>query len=446
MQDNGKIEIDLLISGGIVLQMNGDKPIIDGGVAIKDDKILSVGKETDLSLKFKAKKILNMSDHIVMPGLINTHTHAAMSLLKGLADDLPLMEWLSKYIFPAEASLMSPDFVYTGTLLTGMSMIRSGTTTLADGYFFEDAAAKAISELGMRGIMAQGILDFPNPQYQNPKEGLKKVLDFIQKWKGSEIIRPALLCHSTYTCSPDTLIRALQLSLDTDVLYMIHLSETKDEVDQIRQRYGTTPVRHLEKLGAMGPHMLAVHCVWLDDEEIQIIAKHGVKVAHCAESNMKLAAGIAPVPGLLKAGVTVGIGTDGCASNNNQDMFQEMDVAAKLHKVALFDPTVMDACTVLEMATIQAAKALGLEDKIGSLEPGKKADVICLDLNQPHLVPLYNIPSQIVYAASGLDVDTVIIDGQILLQNRCFTRCDPQEIINKSKTWGETISKKSPSR
>jgi len=223
---------------------------------------------------------------------------------------------------------------------------------------------------------------------------------------------------------------------------MIHLSETADEVSQVKERYGTTPVRHLERLGILGPHVLAVHCVWLDDEEIRIMAEHQVKVAHCAESNMKLAAGIAPIPKLLQAGVTVGIGTDGCASNNNLDMFQEMDTAAKLHKVATSDPTVMDAQTTLEMATIRAAKALGLENEIGSLEPGKKADIICLDLNQPHLTPLYNIPSQVVYAASGLDVDTVIINGQILLQDRCFIQCDPRDILREAKKWVTKISAK----
>ena len=431
----------ILIQGGKILTMSPDFGIIeDGYIICKGDRISDMGPCPCPYSNISEMDIIHAEEMLVMPGLINTHTHAPMSLMAGVADDLPLMEWLNHYIFPLEAGLMSPDFVYQGSLLAGLSMIRTGTTTVADGYFFETHAVKAINELGMRGVMAQGIIDFPNPHYPNPHAGFQAIADFIQEWQGSALITPALFCHSPYTCSPETLTQALSLAEEKGVLYMTHLSETGDEVEQIKQRYGTTPVRHLERLGILGPHLLAVHCVCLDDEEIRILAEHQVKVAHCPESNMKLAAGIAPVPGLLEAGVTVGLGTDGCASNNNLDMFQEMDMAAKLHKVATLDPTVMDAQTTLEMATIRAARALGIEDEVGSLEPGKKADIICLDLNQPHLTPLYHIPSQIVYAASGLDVDTVIINGEIRLQNRCFTKCDPREILREVKKWGERIS------
>jgi len=431
----------LLIHGGTILTMSPAWGTIEQGyIVCKEGMITALGRGPCTLPESPETERINAAGKLVLPGLINTHTHAPMSLFRGIADDLPLMEWLNRYIFPLETRLMSPDFVYVGTLLAGLSMVRSGTTTVGDGYFFEHDAARALRDLGIRGVMAQGVIDFPNPQYQTPQEGFERIGEFINHWSGSQIIRPALFCHSPYTCSPESLVHAHRMSLDTGVPYMIHLAETHDEVEQIRRRYGTTPVRHLERLGILGPQMLAVHCVWLDEEEIRILAAHQVKIAHCPESNMKLAAGIAPIPALLRAGVTVGLGTDGCASNNNLDMFQEMDMAAKLHKVATGDPTVMDAPTVLAMATTEAARALGLADEIGSLEPGKRADIICLDLNQPHLTPMYNIPSQLVYAASGLDVDTVIVNGEILLCDRRFTRCDPGEIMDEAKRWAGTIA------
>jgi len=439
MRNPEKTQADLMITGDFLLPMDGQDPLNDAGVVVKGDRILAVGKRSDLCSKYESEKILDMPGHLIMPGLINTHTHAAMSLFRGLADDLPLMDWLSHYIFPAEKRIDS-RLVDLGTRLACLEMIRTGTTTFKDMYLYEESVAEAAAQMGMRGVVGEVLYDFPSPNYGPPEAGLSYARKMIEKWKGHSLVRVAVEPHSPYTCSPDLLEKANEIAVKERCLLVIHLSETRDEVEQIKQRYGTTPVRHLERLGILGPHLLAVHCVCLDDEEIRILAEHQVKVAHCPESNMKLAAGIAPVPGLLEAGVTVGLGTDGCASNNNLDMFQEMDMAAKLHKVATLDPTVMDAQTTLEMATIRAARALGIEDEVGSLEPGKKADIICLDLNQPHLTPLYHIPSQIVYAASGLDVDTVIINGEIRLQNRCFTQCDPREILREVKKWGERIS------
>ena len=445
MQNPEKTKADLMIMGDFLLPMDGQNPLKDAGIVVKGDRILAVGTQSDLSSEYEAEKTLNMPGHLIMPGLINTHTHAAMSLFRGLADDLPLMDWLNHYIFPAEKRIDS-RLVDLGTRLACLEMIRTGSTTFKDMYLYEEAVAEAVAQMGMRGLLGEVLYDFPSPNYGPPEAGLSYARQMIKKWKGHSLIRVAVEPHSPYTCSPDLLERANEIAVKEGCLLVIHLSETREEVEQIRKRYGTTPVRHLERLGILGPHLLAVHCVCLDDEEIRILAEHQVKVAHCPESNMKLAAGISPVPRLLEAGVTVGLGTDGCASNNNLDMFQEMDMAAKLHKVATLDPTVMDAQTTLEMATIRAAKALGLEDEVGSLEPGKKADIICLDLNQPHLTPLYHIPSQIVYAASGLDVDTVIINGEIRLQNRCFTRCAPREILREVKKWGERISKKIPQK
>ncbi|MGA1795793.1 MAG: amidohydrolase [bacterium] len=434
----GSSHADLLITGGIVLPMNGRPPISEGGVAIRGDRILAVGERGEICRTFTADRTLDKPAHLIMPGLVNTHTHAAMSLFRGLADDLPLMEWLNTYIFPAERRI-DAGLVHLGTRLACCEMIRTGTTTFKDMYLYEDAVAEATALMGMRAVVGEVLYDFPSPNYGPFEEGLAYTRRMIEKWRGHPLVRVAVEPHSPYLCSPESLREAHRIAEDEQCPLVLHLAETRDEVEQIRQRYGTTPVRHLERLGILGPHVLAVHCVWLDEEEIRLLAEHQVKVAHCPESNMKLAAGIAPVPALLRAGVTVGLGTDGCASNNNLDMFQEMDMAAKLHKVATGDPTVMDAPTVLAMATTEAARALGLADEIGSLEPGKRADIICLDLNQPHLTPLYNIPSQLVYAASGLDVDTVIVNGEILLSDRRFTRCDPQEIMEEVKRWAGTI-------
>ncbi len=433
----------IILSGGTVLTMSHKFGIIeDGYVICKGDKISEIGQcpLPGGTTAFPDTQVIQAKGLLIMPGLINTHTHSPMSLLAGIADDLPLMEWLNKYIFPLENRLISPDFVYTGAMLSGLAMIRYGTTTVVDGYFFEHDAAIAIQELGMRGVMAQGILDFPNPQYKNPDEGFEIIKDFIGEWKESELIRPAIFCHSPYTCSNETLTNAKRLSLDTKAPYMIHLAETKDEVEKIRQLHGTTPAGYLERLGVLDHHTLAVHCTWLDGEDIRILAKGRVKVSHCPESNMKLAAGISPVPKLLDAGVCIGLGTDGCASNNNLDLFKEMDAAAKIHKVSTGDPTVMDAMTVLKMTNTMAARAIGMEKEIGSLEPGKKADLICLDLNQPHLTPLYNIPSQIVYSASGMDVNTVIINGKILLHDKEFKRSNPREILKRANRWAEKIA------
>ncbi len=442
LQENrkSKVKADLLVSGSFVLTMKGKESIPNGAVAIKGDRILAVGLRDNLIRDFEIKSLLDLPEHLIMPGLINVHTHAAMSLFRGLADDLPLMKWLNDYIFPAEKRLTA-NMVNLGTKLACLEMIRSGTTTFKDMYIFEEAVAEAVSETGIRGVVGEVLYDFPSPNYGQSKAGLDYSLKMIQNWKNHPLVKIAIEPHSPYLCCPDLLKKTNQIAIAEKCRLVIHLSETREEVETIRKRYGTTPVRHLQRLGILGPHVLAVHCVWLDDEEIRILAKEEVNVAHCPESNMKLAAGISPVPELLNAGVCVGLGTDGCASNNNLDLFQEMDIAAKLHKVNTGDPTVMDAQTVLEMATAKAAKAIGLENEIGSLEPGKKADLIGLDLNQPHLTPLYNIPSQLVYSASGADVDTVIINGQILLRNREFLRCNPREILKSANECSKKIKK-----
>jgi 5-methylthioadenosine/S-adenosylhomocysteine deaminase len=408
--------VDILVRNGQVLTLNPRREIIhDGAVAIQGDHIVAVAAATAMDDR-QARKVVNARGGIIIPGLVNTHTHAAMTLFRGLADDLPLMNWLNDHIFPAEAAL-NHHKVYSSALLACAEMIQSGTTTFCDMYLFEDAVARAARQAGMRAVVGEVLFDFPSPNYGPIAEGFAYTQDLIEAYRQDPLISVAVEPHSPYLCSPEVLQRASDLAQRHQTPLVIHLSETAEEVETIRQRYGLTPVRHLERLGVLGPNLLACHCVALTAEDIRLLKRHEVKVSHNPESNMKLASGIAPVPQLLAAGVCVGLGTDGAASNNNLDLFLEMDTAAKLHKVQRLDPTVLDADTVLRMATLDAARALGLSDRIGSIEPGKKADLIVVDTRRPHLVPMYHPASQLVYAAKGSDVTTVIINGRVVMED-----------------------------
>ena len=328
-------------------------------------------------------------------------------------------------------------------MLSGAEMLLSGTTTCCDGYFHENHVAAAVNDIGMRAILGQGVIDFPAPGVPEPEDNVNNALKFIQKWKNiSSLIKPSIFCHSPYTCSEATLKKAKDAADAKGVLFQIHAAETKDEYVLIQTKHHTTPIKYLDKIGVVDQNTLLVHAVWLDADDIEIIAKRGASVSHNPESNMKLASGIAPVPAMLKTGVSVGLGTDGCASNNNLDLFSEMDTAAKLHKVNAMDPTLMDALTVLKMATIEGAKSLGLQDITGSLEIGKKADVIIIDTHKPHLVPVYNPVSHIVYSAQGSDVQDVIVNGRILIKDRKFLTVDLENIIEKVNTFSKNIKKR----
>jgi 5-methylthioadenosine/S-adenosylhomocysteine deaminase len=435
---------NIVIHNGIVLTMNSDFDIIENGVlCIKNDKLVKIESLKNDSLFPEGEKIIDARGGIIMPGLVNTHTHLPMALFRGLADDLPLSVWLNEHIFPAESKYITPESVRLGALLSGAEMFLSGTTTCCDGYFHEYHVAGAMNEIGMRAILGQGVIDFPAPGVPDPDENINNAKKFIQKWKNiSPLITPSIFCHSPYTCSETTLKKAKDAANAKDVLFQIHAAETKDEYISIQTKHRLTPVKYLDKIGIIDKNTLLVHAVWLDDDDIDIIAARGASVSHNPESNMKLASGIAPVPSLLKAGVTVGLGTDGCASNNNLDLFSEMDAAAKLHKVNALDPTVMDAATVLKMATIQGAKALGLDDITGSLEIGKKADIIIIDTRKPHLVPVYNPVSHMVYAAQGSDVRDVIVDGRLLIKDRKLLTVDLENIIEKVIKLSAAIKKK----
>jgi 5-methylthioadenosine/S-adenosylhomocysteine deaminase len=421
-------KVDILITNGVVVTMDSRETIIENGaVAVSGDGIADIGPKEKFS-DCQAAKVIDAKNGIIMPGLINTHTHASMTCFRGLADDLDLMTWLNDYIFPAEAKL-DYDKVKTGALLACAEMILSGTTCFADMYLFEDAVAKAARQAGMRAVVGEVLYDFPSPAYGPIEEGFAYTENLIKKWQHDPLITVAVEPHSPYLCAPELLEKAAGLSKEYGVPLIIHVAETKNEVDTICEKYGKTPIAHLADIGVLSELLLACHCVALTDEDIEQLSSFDVKVSHNPESNMKLASGIAPVPQLIDAGVCVGLGTDGCTSNNNTDMFLEMDTAAKIHKVNTRDPTVMDAKTVMRMATRDAAKALGLDKETGSLVPGKKADIIVIDTNKPHLTPMYNLHSHLVYAAGGNDVDTSIINGQVVMENRRLLTLDIAKVM-----------------
>jgi 5-methylthioadenosine/S-adenosylhomocysteine deaminase len=423
---------DLFIKDALVVTMNPSGEVFKpGALAVKGDTIVAVGREGNLAgMEERAKEVLDARGGAVLPGLINVHTHAAMTLFRGLADDLPLMEWLTRHIFPAEKK-MTGEWVYWGSLLACAEMILSGTTTFCDMYLFESRTAQAVQEAGMRALIGEVLYDFPSPNYGPLEEGFEYTRRLIETYSGHPLISVAVEPHAPFTCSPELLKKARALSEEFRVPLIIHLAETENEVEAIKKQYHCTPVEHLDKLGLLSDRLIAVHCVVLSEGDLDLLSRAGVKIAHCPESNMKLASGVAPVVEMLKKGMAVGLGTDGCASNNNLDLFQEMDTTAKLHKVHHLDPTVLDAPTVLEMATIRGARVLGLENRIGSLESGKKADIILLDLHQPHLTPMYHIHSHLVYAARGADVTHVLINGQWVMKNRRLATLNLEEILKQ---------------
>ena len=424
------MNFDTIIHNGILVTLDKRMPIVPSGwIGVQDGHIRAVESGPPPPASGSS---IDASGGIVMPGLINTHTHLPMTLFRGLADDLPLMTWLNEHIFPAEASHINADTVHWGTLLACAEMLLSGTTCCCGGYFREDAVARAVTESGMRAVLAQGVIDFPAPGVPDPSQNIAHAEDYAQTWLGRHPrITPSIFCHAPYTCSDDTLKAAKAAANRLGILFQVHAAETRFERDQSIQEKGASPVAHLDRLGLLDRRTLLAHCVWIDEADITILAASGCHVTHCPESNMKLASGIAPIPDLMASGVCIGLGTDGCASNNDLSLFGEMGTAAKLHKVATGDPTALDAATVLRMATIDAARAIGLADRIGSLETGKQADIIVLDTRTPHLTPLYHPESHIVYAAGGTDVRHVMVDGNLLVRDRRLTAIDVDAIMGQ---------------
>lgn len=421
----------IVIEGGTLLSMvEGESPLPNARVHIRGGRIVAVGKAEDAIPYPEGAEVLDASNGIIMPGLINGHCHAAMTLFRGLADDLPLNAWLFEKIFPAEARHLNLETVYWGALLACLEMIASGTTTFLDGYFFQEGTVRAVHQAGLRALVAQGIIDFPAPGIPDPRENLKVGREFLEQWLHfSDLITPGLFCHSAVTCSDRTLVEAMEISRAYAVPLQIHLSETREEVADVFRRTGVRPAIHLENLGLLQERLIAAHAIHLDDAELELLSRRSPGIVHTPESNMKLASGVARVPEMLARGLRPGLGTDGCASNNDLDLFREMDTAAKLSKVFTMDPTSLSASTVLKMATAWGAEVLGLEKEIGTLEKGKKADIIVLDLWSPHLVPLYHPVSTLVYSASGSDVRHVMVNGRLILKDRRFLTLDPEEIM-----------------
>ncbi|MFP3866935.1 MAG: amidohydrolase [Desulfobacteraceae bacterium] len=417
------MEFDYLIHNALVLTLEPKvPPLVHGYVAVQGDRIAAVGQAARAAQLPPAREQLDAQGSLVMPGLVNTHTHAAMTLFRGLADDLPLEDWLHKHIFPAEARWVDVAFVYWGTRLAIAEMIRGGITTVGDGYFFAAAARQAYLECGLRAVMAQGVLDFPAPGVPDPQDNLKVAAAFIESGAGGGpgLVTSTLFCHAPYTCGAATLQQAKALTRERNLPFFIHLAETREEVLQMQQEHGLSPVAYLDSLGILDSLTIAAHAIWVDEADQEILARRGVKVCHCPECNLKLASGVAPVPEMLHKGICVGLGTDGAASNNNLDLFGEMALAAKLHKVIRLDPTCLPAPQAVGLATREGARVLGLDELIGTLTPGKAADLIILDLDQPHLTPLFDPYSHLVYAAQAADVRHVMVAGRWLLQDHQF--------------------------
>jgi 5-methylthioadenosine/S-adenosylhomocysteine deaminase len=433
-------QIDLAISGGTLVTMDGKYKVIeDGYVAIRGDRIIDLGSRSDLEKRYTPQNVIDATGKAILPGLINTHTHVPMVLFRGIADDLALQEWLQNYIFPAEAKNVSRDFCYWGAMAGCYEMIQGGITTYVDMYYFEDAIAEATARAGMRGVLGETLIDFPVADNKTPEETLAYTEKFVQHWRGNALIVPAIAPHAPYTVNPDHLRAVKAFAEKQDVPIIIHLAETQSEVETITKRYGARPIQHLEKLGLLNNRLIAAHVVYANSEEIALLKQQGVGVAHNPQSNMKLACGVAPVPEMLSAGVAVGLGTDGAASNNDLDLFEEMDTAAKLHKLHSNNPTVLSARDALTMATIGGARAIHMDKEIGSIETGKRADIIVVNLQSSHQQPLYNIYSTLVYATKASDVDESVINGKVVMVRRQVLTLDDQEIKQQVAKYRQQI-------
>ena len=410
----------------------GMKCIRRASIAVDGDTIVAAGPSGEVNAFFQGEREVDLTGHLLLPGLVNAHTHAAMSCFRGLADDLPLARWLNEVIFPAEAAAVNPGMVYWGTLLSCVEMLLEGITTFCDGYFFEEDAARAARDAGIRAVLGQGFLDFPTPDQPDPARRQERAEVFLGSFPaGTGRLYPSVFCHAAYTCSAETLLWAREFARKHDLLFQMHLAETASEADEFRRDHGLSTTAYLDGLGILDERSLLAHAIWLDPQEIDCIARRGAGVSHNPQSNMKLASGVAPLPAFLSAGIPVGLGTDGCASNNDLDLFSEMDAAAKLQKVFRKDPEVCPAKTALAMATRGGAAALGLGREIGTLAPGRKADIVAVDLGAPHLTPLYDPVSHLVYAVKPGDVRHVWVAGKAVVWDRKVREVDVREVMER---------------
>ena len=428
------MKIDILIRNCTLLPTPGEDALITPGyIAISGDRIAALGRMDSCPVCEGAVQ-MDGQGQLAMPGLINGHAHSPMTLFRGMADDLELMTWLTNHIFPAEAQMVKPEMVYWCSKLAAAEMLLSGTTTVADGYFLEDEVAYACSEVGMRCVAAQAVIDFPAPGVADPAENITVAERFLERWQGRDpLITPALFAHSPYTCSNLTLQRAKEVACRYQVPFFVHLGETSEEQGQIAAPQGKTPLLHLDALGILDSNTICVHSVWLSDEDLLVLKKRDASVVSCPQSNAKLASGRAPLQRMLELGIRVGLGTDGAASNNSLDLFREMEYAALLHKVHPSRPTALPAREVLRMATQGGADVVGLGTSVGRLVPGAQADIILIDLNRPHLQPFHS-PNLLVYSRSGADVRNVIVNGRLVVRDGCVLTLDLKEVLAKVRS------------
>jgi 5-methylthioadenosine/S-adenosylhomocysteine deaminase len=439
---NRQERVDLLVLGGTIVTMDSARQVIeDGGIAVRAGRIVAIGSHAQIESQYTSRQRVNAAGKLITPGLINGHTHIPMVLFRGLADDLDLQEWLTKYIFPAEAKNVTEDFVRVGTRLGLAEMIRGGTTTYCDMYYFEDAIAEETSKAGVRGVLGETVIDFPVADNKTNAEAMAYVEKFVSRWKGNDLIVPAIAPHAPYTVSEDHLKAARAFSDRTGAAIVTHVSETKRELDDSIKAKGASPVAYLERIGFLSERVIAAHMVWPQGSDIEILKKRRVGVVHNPQSNMKLASGVAPVPKMMEEGVLLGLGTDGAASNNDLNMWEEMDTVAKLHKVFSGDPKVISAQQAFELATIRGAQALHLEKEMGSLEVGKRADLLLIERDSLNQIPLYNIYSDLVYATKASDVEGVIINGRVVMQNRRLLTLDEVSIKRDASVFRERIIK-----
>src|SRR5882672_7106585 len=438
-----KQHADLLITGGIVVTMDGPRSILDNGAAaITGDLIVAVGPRADIEAKYDAKQTIDAKNSLVLPGFVNGHTHVPMTLFRGIHDDVTLNDWLYKYIFPAEAKNVTEEFVRWGTRLAAAEQIRSGVTTFADMYYFEDAVAEETKAAGMRGVLGETFIDFPAPDNKSFSTVLAYTENFLKKWQGDPLIHAAAAPHSIYTCSQKTLQDSAALARKYHAPIMIHTAEMKKELDDSQKQNGMSPVQYLDKVGMLGPDVVAAHCIFVDAADRKTLADRHVGCVHNPSSNMMLASGVSPVPEMRAAGVAVGLGTDGPAgSNNDLNLMEEMDLAAKLAKISKMDPLALNAKAVVEMATIDGARALHLDKEIGSLEPGKKADLILIGLDAPNAVPIYDIYAALAYALKGSDVRTVIIGGKVVMRDCKLLTINEDQVLAKAREYKTSVAK-----
>ena len=434
------VAVDLLITGGTIVTMDKERRVIqNGAVAVRGSEIVAIGTSADIAGRFRARRTINARGKAIIPGLINTHTHIPMSLFRGISDDLDLNDWLTKFIFPAEAKNVDEAFVRAGTRLGLAEMIRGGTTTYCDMYYFEDAIADETKKAGMRGVLGETIIDFPVADNKTHEEAMAYTERFVRKWKNDPLIVAAYAPHAPYTVSTEHLMNIKRAADASNSPVVIHVAETKKERDDIAAQKGNTPVEYLNKIGFLNNRVIAAHTVWLTSAEIDILKRNGVGAAHNPQSNMKLASGVAPVSQMLARDVAVGLGTDGAASNNDLNMWEEMDTAAKLHKLISNDPKTLPAEQAFEMATIRGARALHLQDLIGSIERGKRADIAIVDLDSLNQTPFFNIYSSLVYSTKASDVRTVIINGRIVMADRVLLTLNESAIKRDANAYRRKI-------